>query len=159
MTSTKGMEAIKELSVHSLSWYKEGNVKSENKDLQVVLNQINNFENNMNIINEEVRMAQHKYETSMEGRISNLEETLKNFIKESQIRFSTPEDDNCLSIDMVDKAVLDHVQEILPSSLLDSFLFEPIIKYQQRSNTNLWEEEDDDLDDLNKSGSSFDLNN
>ncbi|GJS90858.1 integrase, catalytic region, zinc finger, CCHC-type containing protein [Tanacetum coccineum] len=86
MTPTKGIEAIKELSAYSLTWYKEGNVKSKNKELQVVLKQIDNFENNMNIITEEVRMAQHKYETPMEGRISNLEETLNNFIKESLIR-------------------------------------------------------------------------
>nr|GEU63815.1 hypothetical protein [Tanacetum cinerariifolium] len=31
-------------------------------------------------------MAQHKYETPIKGRISNLEETLNNFIKESRIR-------------------------------------------------------------------------
>ncbi|GJY00936.1 reverse transcriptase domain-containing protein [Tanacetum coccineum] len=80
------MEVIKELSAYSLSWYKEGSEKSENKEFQVVLNQIHNFENNMNIITEEVRMAQHKYEIPIEGRISNLEETLRNFIKESQIR-------------------------------------------------------------------------
>ncbi|GJW04492.1 leucine-rich repeat receptor-like protein kinase PXL2 [Tanacetum coccineum] len=86
MTPTKGIEAIKELSAYSLTWYKEGNVKSKNEELQVVLKQIDNFENNMNIITEEVRMAQHKYETPMEGRISNLEETLNNFIKESLIR-------------------------------------------------------------------------
>ncbi|GKE18724.1 hypothetical protein Tco_1426301 [Tanacetum coccineum] len=78
---------------------------------------------------------------------------------EKSMKFSTPEDDNCLSIDMVDEAVLDHVQEILPSSPLDSFLFEPIMNYQQRSNTNLWEEEDDDLDDLNKSGPPSDHKN
>ncbi|GJU93572.1 integrase, catalytic region, zinc finger, CCHC-type containing protein [Tanacetum coccineum] len=35
MTPTKGMEAIKELSAHSLLWSKEENVKSENKELQV----------------------------------------------------------------------------------------------------------------------------
>ncbi|GKC97747.1 hypothetical protein Tco_1168022 [Tanacetum coccineum] len=75
------------------------------------------------------------------------------------MKFSTPEDDNGLSIDMVDEAVLDHVQEIIPSSPLDSFLFEPIMNYQQRSNTNLWEEEDDDLDDLNKSGLPSDHKN
>ncbi|GJR49579.1 hypothetical protein Tco_1400100 [Tanacetum coccineum] len=86
MTPTKGIEAIKELSAYSLTWYKEGNVKSKNEELQVVLKQIDNFENNMNIITEEVRMAQHKYETPMEGRVSNLEETLNNFIKESLIR-------------------------------------------------------------------------
>ncbi|GJX93323.1 hypothetical protein Tco_0347909 [Tanacetum coccineum] len=80
------MEAIKELSTHSLSWYNERNIKTENKELQTVLNTINNFETNMNIITEEVRMAQHKYETPTEGRISNLKETLNNFIKKSRIR-------------------------------------------------------------------------
>ncbi|GJS27084.1 hypothetical protein Tco_0487704 [Tanacetum coccineum] len=60
MTPTKGIRAIKELSEHSLSWYKEGNIKDENEELQTVLKQINNFENNMNIIIEEVRMAQHR---------------------------------------------------------------------------------------------------
>ncbi|GJV36009.1 hypothetical protein Tco_1408486 [Tanacetum coccineum] len=40
----------------------------------------------MNIMTVEVKMAQHKYETPMEGRISNLEETLNNFIKESRIK-------------------------------------------------------------------------
>ncbi|GKE34638.1 hypothetical protein Tco_1453960, partial [Tanacetum coccineum] len=86
MTPTKRMEDIKELSAHSLSWYNEGNIKTNDKELQTVLNQTDNFENKVNIITEEVRMAQHKYETSMEGRISNLEETLNNFIKESRIR-------------------------------------------------------------------------
>ncbi|GKA28742.1 hypothetical protein Tco_0714987 [Tanacetum coccineum] len=323
MTPTKGMEAIKELSTHSLSWYKEGNVKSENKELQVVLNQINSFENNVNIITEEVRMAQHKEaeslpsstETNLRGlayaittrsglkyktpknpleniinpqdkpatketTTKNVEEALEQMPKyakfmkdllarkgkteetskitlnercstvllniipfkekdprsftipcvigkmgidkaltdlwaiisllsysmyarldlgelkptriahteedhkipiilvrpflatahaminvfnkkisfevrnetikfdiEKSMKFSTPEDENCLSINMVNEVVLDHVQEILPSSPLDSFLFEPIINYQQRSNTILREEEDDDLDD------------
>nr|GEY63932.1 hypothetical protein [Tanacetum cinerariifolium] len=86
MTTTKGMKAIKELSAHSLSWYNEGNIKTENKEFQTVLNQINNFEDNINIMTEEVRMAQHKYETLMEERISKLEETLNNFIKESRLR-------------------------------------------------------------------------
>ncbi|GKD75604.1 putative nucleotidyltransferase, ribonuclease H [Tanacetum coccineum] len=45
---------------------------------------------------------------------------------EKSMKFSTPEDDECLSIDVVDKVVSDLVHEILPSSLLDSFLFEPI---------------------------------
>nr|GEY07756.1 hypothetical protein [Tanacetum cinerariifolium] len=60
MTPTKGMEAIKELFAHSLSWYRKESEKSENKEFQVVLNQIYNFENNINIISEEVRMEQHK---------------------------------------------------------------------------------------------------
>ncbi|GKA23453.1 DNA-directed DNA polymerase [Tanacetum coccineum] len=51
------------------------------------------------------------------------------------------------------------IDEILPSSPLDSFLFEPIMNYQQKININLWEENDDDLDDLNKSGSSSDHKN
>ncbi|GKF42261.1 hypothetical protein Tco_0125603, partial [Tanacetum coccineum] len=73
MTPTRGIKAIKELSDHYLPWYKEGNIKSKDEELQVVINQICNFENNMNIITEEVRMAQHRYKTPMEGRISNLE--------------------------------------------------------------------------------------
>ncbi|GJY86364.1 reverse transcriptase domain-containing protein [Tanacetum coccineum] len=85
MTPTKGMEAIKELSAHSFSCYNEGDIKTENKEFQTVLNQIHDFENNMNIM-VEVKMAQHEYETPMEGRISNLEETLNNFIKESRIK-------------------------------------------------------------------------
>ncbi|GJR07778.1 hypothetical protein Tco_0790430 [Tanacetum coccineum] len=40
MTPTRGIEAIKELSEHSLSCYKEGNIKDEDEELQVVLNQI-----------------------------------------------------------------------------------------------------------------------
>ncbi|GJW36780.1 hypothetical protein Tco_0059700 [Tanacetum coccineum] len=67
------------------------------------------------------------------------------------MKFSTPEDDECLSVDMVDKVVSDLIHEILPSSLLDSFLFEPIVNYQQKNDTNLWEEKDDDSDYLDKS--------
>ncbi|GJU64447.1 hypothetical protein Tco_1246282 [Tanacetum coccineum] len=60
---------------------KEGNIITKERD--VVLDQISNFNRDMNMINEEVRMVQHKYENPMEGRISTLEETLINFIKES----------------------------------------------------------------------------
>nr|GEW88046.1 hypothetical protein [Tanacetum cinerariifolium] len=67
------------------------------------------------------------------------------------MKFYTPEDDECLSIDMVDKVVSDLVHEILPSSLLDSSLLEPIVNYQQENDTNLWEEKDDDSDNLDKS--------
>ncbi|GKC20850.1 putative nucleotidyltransferase, ribonuclease H [Tanacetum coccineum] len=70
---------------------------------------------------------------------------------EKSMKFSTPEDDECLSVDMVDKVVSDLVHEILLSSLLNSFLFEPIVNYQKENDTNLWEEEDDDPDDLDKS--------
>ncbi|GJW64967.1 integrase, catalytic region, zinc finger, CCHC-type containing protein [Tanacetum coccineum] len=81
MKTLKGIKAIRELSEHSLSWDKEGNTKIEEMD--VVLDQISNFKRNMNIITKEVRMAQHKYKTPVEGRISILEETLNRFIKES----------------------------------------------------------------------------
>ncbi|GJX80585.1 putative nucleotidyltransferase, ribonuclease H [Tanacetum coccineum] len=70
---------------------------------------------------------------------------------EKSMKFSTPEDDECLSVDMVDKVVSDLVHEILLSNLLNSFLFEPIVNYQKENDTNLWEEEDDDSDDLDKS--------
>nr|GEY69890.1 hypothetical protein [Tanacetum cinerariifolium] len=86
MTPTKGIKSIKELSKHSFSRYKEGNIKVNNKELHVVLKQTNNFDNNMNIMAEEVQMAQHRYETPMEERILNLEETLNSFIYESLIR-------------------------------------------------------------------------
>ncbi|GJY33825.1 putative reverse transcriptase domain-containing protein [Tanacetum coccineum] len=52
MTPTAGMEAIIELSKHSLSWYEEGDFKNNN--LNVVFKQINNFEQNVNDITEEV---------------------------------------------------------------------------------------------------------
>ncbi|GJR13170.1 hypothetical protein Tco_0795822 [Tanacetum coccineum] len=65
-------------------------------------------------------------------------------------------DDICLSIDMVDEGILEHGQETLPSNPLNSFLFEPVINYQQRNTTNLWGDKDDDLDDSKESGSSSD---
>ncbi|GKC57002.1 hypothetical protein Tco_1084600, partial [Tanacetum coccineum] len=71
---------------------------------------------------------------------------------EKSMKFSTPEDDECLSVELIDNVVSDLVKEILPLSTLDSFLFEPILNYQQKINSNLWEEEEDDLEDLDKSG-------
>ncbi|GJU15258.1 hypothetical protein Tco_1143224 [Tanacetum coccineum] len=72
---------------------------------------------------------------------------------EKSMKFSTPEDDECLSVDLIDNVISDLVKEILPSSTLDSFLFEPIMNYQQKINsTSLWEEEDDDSEDLDKAG-------
>ncbi|GJV31919.1 reverse transcriptase domain-containing protein [Tanacetum coccineum] len=82
MTPAAGIKAITELPKHSLSWYKEGDFKNNN--LNVVFKQINSFEQNMNDITEEVRMAQHKYKLPGEGRNSKLEETLSTFIKESR---------------------------------------------------------------------------
>nr|GEU88867.1 hypothetical protein [Tanacetum cinerariifolium] len=70
---------------------------------------------------------------------------------EKPMKFSTPEDDKCLSVDLINNVVSDIVKEILPPSTLDSFLFEPIINYQQKINSNLWEEEEDDSKDLDKS--------
>ncbi|GJS85174.1 reverse transcriptase domain-containing protein [Tanacetum coccineum] len=81
MTPAAEIEAIIELPKHSLSWYEEGDFK--NKNLNVVFKQINNFEQNMNDITEEVRMAQHKYKLLDKGGISKLEETLSSFIEES----------------------------------------------------------------------------
>ncbi|GJT62032.1 putative nucleotidyltransferase, ribonuclease H [Tanacetum coccineum] len=63
---------------------------------------------------------------------------------EKAMKFSSPEDDTCLSIDMVDLAILDHAHEILPSNPLDSFLFEPIINYQEGKIINLWEDDNDE---------------
>ncbi|GJW52238.1 reverse transcriptase domain-containing protein [Tanacetum coccineum] len=50
---------------------------------------------------------------------------------EKSMKFSSPDDDTYLPIDMVDLTILDHKQEILPSDPLDSFLFEPIINYEE----------------------------
>ncbi|GJV51460.1 putative reverse transcriptase domain-containing protein [Tanacetum coccineum] len=81
MTPIIGIKAIIELSKHSLSWYKEGDIK--NNDINIVFKQIKKFKQNINVITEEVRMAQHRYESPIEGRISKQEETLSTFIKES----------------------------------------------------------------------------
>ncbi|GKD13619.1 reverse transcriptase domain-containing protein [Tanacetum coccineum] len=81
MTPINKIKAITELSKHSLSQYKEGDIK--NNDINIVFKQINNFEQNINVITEEVRMAQHRYKIPVEGRISKLEETMSTFIKES----------------------------------------------------------------------------
>ncbi|GKB63397.1 reverse transcriptase domain-containing protein, partial [Tanacetum coccineum] len=69
---------------------------------------------------------------------------------EKSMKFSTPKDDTCLSIDMVDVAVLDHVQEILPSSFFKPARFiscsEPVINYQQRNIVNLWGDKNDEFE-------------
>nr|GEU57586.1 hypothetical protein [Tanacetum cinerariifolium] len=71
---------------------------------------------------------------------------------EKLMKFSTTKDDECLSINLIDNVVSDLVKEIIPPSTLDSFLFEPNINYQQKINSNLWEEEEDDSEDLDKLG-------
>ncbi|GKE24374.1 putative nucleotidyltransferase, ribonuclease H [Tanacetum coccineum] len=73
---------------------------------------------------------------------------------EKSMKFSTTKDDKYLSVDLIDNVVSNLVKEILPPSTLDLFLFEPIINYQQEINSNLWEEEEDDLEDLDKLGLS-----
>nr|GEY73214.1 hypothetical protein [Tanacetum cinerariifolium] len=82
MIPTVGIKSIIKLSKHSLSWYKEGD--SKNNNLNVLFKQINNFEQNINDITEDVRMAQHKYQRPDEGRNSKLEETLSTFIDETR---------------------------------------------------------------------------
>ncbi|GJX17012.1 reverse transcriptase domain-containing protein [Tanacetum coccineum] len=85
MTPINGIKAIIKLSKHSLSWYKEGDIK--NNGINIVFKQINNFKQNINVIIEEVRMIHHRYEIPVEGRMSKLEETLSTFIKESLRRW------------------------------------------------------------------------
>ncbi|GJZ48388.1 reverse transcriptase domain-containing protein [Tanacetum coccineum] len=75
------------------------------------------------------------------------------------MKFSTTEDDECLFVDLIDNVVSNVFKEILPPSTLDSFLLEPIINYQQEIISNLWEEEEDDSEDLDKSGLSSYPNN
>ncbi|GKG27340.1 hypothetical protein Tco_0403043 [Tanacetum coccineum] len=62
------------------------------------------------------------------------------------MKFASPKDDTCLSIDMVNLTILDHAREILLSGPLYSFLFEPIINYQQGKIIDLWEDGDDEAD-------------
>ncbi|GJX66021.1 hypothetical protein Tco_0300364 [Tanacetum coccineum] len=76
---------------------------------------------------------------------------------EKSMKFCTPEDDECLSVDLIDNVVSDLVKEILHSSTLDSFLFEPILNIQQNS-TN-WEEEDNNSEDLDEAGLPSDHDN
>ncbi|GJQ95493.1 hypothetical protein Tco_0006632, partial [Tanacetum coccineum] len=79
---------------------------------------------------------------------------------EKSINSSMPEDDTCLSIDMVDASVLDHIQEILFSISLGLFLFEPVVNYQEGDIIYLWGEDNEEiehnLDELNKSELSSD---
>ncbi|GJX02876.1 hypothetical protein Tco_0188792 [Tanacetum coccineum] len=81
MTPTAGIKAINELSKHSLSWYKEEEYKE--KDFDKVLRHINDFEHNISVLNEEVRMVQHQYKTPNDERDSLLEETISSFVKKA----------------------------------------------------------------------------
>ncbi|GJR72090.1 DNA-directed DNA polymerase [Tanacetum coccineum] len=81
MTPAARIKAIDELSKHSLSWYKEEEYKKN--DFDRVLKHINDFEHNISVLNEEVRMVQHQYKTPNDERDSLLEETISSFIKEA----------------------------------------------------------------------------
>ncbi|GKA56629.1 hypothetical protein Tco_0755701 [Tanacetum coccineum] len=81
MTPAIGIKAIDELSKHSLSWYKEEEYKKN--DFDKVLKHINDFEHNISVLNEEVRMVQHQYKTPNNERDSLLEETISSFIKDA----------------------------------------------------------------------------
>ncbi|GJS89646.1 reverse transcriptase domain-containing protein [Tanacetum coccineum] len=73
MTPSAKIKAINELLEHSLSWYKEEEYKKH--DFNKVLKHIHDFEHNISILNEEVRMVQHQYRTLNNKRDSLLEET------------------------------------------------------------------------------------
>ncbi|GJY17616.1 DNA-directed DNA polymerase, partial [Tanacetum coccineum] len=81
MTPAARIKAIDELSKHSLSWYKEEEYKKN--DFDKVLKHINDFEHNISVLNEEVRMLQHQYKTPNDERDYLLEETISSFIKEA----------------------------------------------------------------------------
>ncbi|GJY05451.1 reverse transcriptase domain-containing protein, partial [Tanacetum coccineum] len=81
MTPAAGIKAIDKLSKHSLSWYKEEEYKEN--DFDKVFKHINDFEHNISVLNEEVRMVQHMYKTPNVVRDSLLEETVSSFIKEA----------------------------------------------------------------------------
>ncbi|GJS47425.1 ribonuclease H-like domain-containing protein [Tanacetum coccineum] len=81
MTPSVGIKAINKLSKHSFSWYKDEEYKKN--DFDKVLKHINNFEHNISVLNEEVRIVQHQYKTPNDEKDSFLEETLNSFIKEA----------------------------------------------------------------------------
>ncbi|GJT63906.1 ribonuclease H-like domain-containing protein, partial [Tanacetum coccineum] len=81
MTPAARIKAIDELSKHSFSWYKDEEYKKN--DFDKVLKHINDFEHNISVLNEEVRMVQHQYKTPNDEGVSFLEETLNSFIKEA----------------------------------------------------------------------------
>ncbi|GJT18980.1 hypothetical protein Tco_0877686 [Tanacetum coccineum] len=81
MTPVVGINAIDKFSKHSLSWYKEEEYKKNNFDK--VLKHINDFEHNINVLNEEVQMVQHQYKTPNDEMDSLLEETISSFIREA----------------------------------------------------------------------------
>ncbi|GJW82622.1 hypothetical protein Tco_0155767 [Tanacetum coccineum] len=87
MTPSKGIEAIKEISGHSFLWHDEYITKVNTgggvDKLKVVFEYIKDFEHSMKFVTEEVRMAQHRFDTPIEGRVTSVEKTLNKFVKES----------------------------------------------------------------------------
>ncbi|GJX50286.1 leucine-rich repeat receptor-like protein kinase PXL2 [Tanacetum coccineum] len=87
MTPSKGIEAIKEILRHSFLWPDEYITKVYTRggvdELNVVFEQIKDFEHSMKFATEEVRMAQHRFDTPIEGRVTNVEKILNKFVKES----------------------------------------------------------------------------
>ncbi|GKB05078.1 hypothetical protein Tco_0833273 [Tanacetum coccineum] len=81
MTPAARTKAIDELSKHSFFWYNDEGYKTN--DFDKVLKHINDFEHNISVLNEEVRMVQHQYKTPNDERDSFLEETLNSFFKEA----------------------------------------------------------------------------
>nr|GFC41437.1 hypothetical protein [Tanacetum cinerariifolium] len=56
------------------------------EEINAIFEQTEYFEHNMKFVTEEVQMAQHKFDTPIEGRITSLEETLNKFVRESVIK-------------------------------------------------------------------------
>ncbi|GJZ41104.1 retrovirus-related pol polyprotein from transposon TNT 1-94 [Tanacetum coccineum] len=84
MIPSQGLEAIKEFARHSFVQYnKYDEEKPIIKEINAIFEQIADFEQNIKFVIEEVRMPQHKFDTLIEERVANLEETLNKFIKES----------------------------------------------------------------------------
>ncbi|GJZ23026.1 ribonuclease H-like domain-containing protein [Tanacetum coccineum] len=81
MAQAVGIKAINELSKHSFSWYKDEEYNKD--DFDKALKHFTDFEHNISILNEEVRMVKHQYKTPNDERDSFLEETLNSFIKEA----------------------------------------------------------------------------
>ncbi|GKA95855.1 DNA-directed DNA polymerase [Tanacetum coccineum] len=65
---------------------------------------------------------------------------------EKSMRFPPSDDDTCHSVDIIDLSILNHVQEILPSELFDSFLFEPINLNLPTKINSLWDDNEGEQD-------------
>ncbi|GJY95741.1 hypothetical protein Tco_0512102 [Tanacetum coccineum] len=72
MIPSIGLEAIQELGGHSFVWHNEEGVRRSDEpgmgELNAIFEQIKEFEQYMKFVIEEVQMAQHKFDTPIEGR-------------------------------------------------------------------------------------------